>query len=53
VLLKDTVNTPPKTTTQKSYVKAMISMDLKGFGLCPLVWKKNPPLGRVSYLMTI
>ena len=29
--------TPPKTTTQESQVKAMISMDCKGFGLYPLV----------------
>ena len=37
---------PPKTTTQESYLKTMISKDLKGFGLYPLVEKKNPPLGR-------
>jgi len=30
-------------------VKAMISMDKKGFGLCPLVWKKNPPHWRVFF----
>jgi hypothetical protein len=28
---------PPKTTPKESYVKAMISMDYKGFGLYPLV----------------
>ena len=28
---------PPKTTTQESSLKAMISMDLKGFGLSALV----------------
>jgi hypothetical protein len=28
---------PPKTTTQESSLKAMISMDKKGFGLYPLV----------------
>ena len=37
-----TLQTPPKqllpkTTTQESYLKAMILMDLKGLGLCPLV----------------
>ena len=29
--------TPPKITTQESYIKAMISMDKKGFGLEALV----------------
>jgi hypothetical protein len=28
---------PPKTTTQESSLKAMISMDKKGFGLYSLV----------------
>ena len=41
---------PPKTTTQESYLKTMISKDLKGFGLYPLVEKKNPPLGRVNHI---
>ena len=40
--LKNTLQTfpkhpTPKTTSQESYVKAMISMDLEGFRLCPLV----------------
>ena len=43
--------TPPKTTTQESQVKAMISMDCKGFGLYPLVEKKNPPLGMGGILL--
>ena len=29
--------TPPKATTLLSYVKAMISLDHKGFELCPSV----------------
>jgi len=29
---------------------AMISMDYRGFGLYPLVLKKNPPLGRAKII---
>jgi|TARA_Y100000385_G_C12870167_1_gene541174 hypothetical protein len=29
--------TPPKTATQNSYVKAMISIDYRGFGFWALV----------------
>ena len=42
---------PPKTKTQESSLKAMISMDKKGFGLYPLVLKKNPQLGRVFNIL--
>jgi len=33
---------PPKTTTQESYLKAMISMDLKGFGIVSIGVKEKP-----------